>query len=96
MATAVRKARTRLAGLGPELKVVAPQICLVDPFPDPSTGEMVTEGSVVDVARREIWMAVTAEVAAGTAGAAAGLVARRDAARRARPATSCSRVSAWL
>ena len=61
MASSVRKARTRLAGLGPELKAVAPQICLVDPFPDPSTGETVTEGSVVDVGRREIWMAVTAE-----------------------------------
>ena len=53
MASSVRKARTRLAGLGPELKAVAPQICLVDPFPDPSTGETVTEGSVVDVGRRE-------------------------------------------
>jgi len=61
MATAVRKARTRLAGLGPELAAISPQICLVDPFPDPSTGEIVTAGSVVDVNRREIWMAVTAE-----------------------------------
>jgi ABC-type multidrug transport system fused ATPase/permease subunit len=61
MASAVRKARSHLAGLGPELSSVTPQICLVDPFRDPSTGAMVTEGSVVDVGRREIWMAVTAE-----------------------------------
>ena len=58
---AVRKARSHLAGLGPELSSVTPQICLVDPFRDPSTGNVVTEGSVVDVGRREIWMAVTAE-----------------------------------
>ena len=61
MASSVRKARSRLAGLGPELGSVTPQICLVDPFRDPSSADMVTEGSVVDVERREIWMAVTAE-----------------------------------
>ncbi len=61
MASAVRKARSRLAGLGPELSSLTPQICLVGPFRDPSTGDPVTEGSVVDVGRREIWMAVTAE-----------------------------------
>jgi ABC-type multidrug transport system fused ATPase/permease subunit len=61
MASAVRKARSRLAGLGPDLNAITPQICLVDPFRDPSTGDVVTEGSVVDVVRREIWMAVTAE-----------------------------------
>ncbi len=61
MVAAIRRARGRLAGLGVDMQAVAPQLCLVDPFPDPRTGEMVTAGSVVDAERREIWMAVTAE-----------------------------------
>jgi ABC-type protease/lipase transport system fused ATPase/permease subunit len=41
---------------------VLPQICLVDPFPDPARpGLIVTEGTVVDAERNEIWMVVTAE-----------------------------------
>jgi ABC-type multidrug transport system fused ATPase/permease subunit len=62
MAASIRRAARRLSGLGPELRTIAPQICLVDPFPDPGrNGEMVTSGSVVDVGRREIWMVVTPE-----------------------------------
>ena len=39
-----------------------PQICLVDPFPDPDRpGEMVSDGSFVDPSRNVIWMVVTAE-----------------------------------
>jgi ABC-type multidrug transport system fused ATPase/permease subunit len=62
MAAAVRRAGKRLAGLGPDIRTVAQQICLVDPFPDPANpGQTVTSGSVVDLDRREIWMVVTAE-----------------------------------
>lgn len=62
MALGVRRAARRLTGLGPDLRSVSPQICLVDPFPDPHRkDEMVTAGSVVDADRREIWMAVTPE-----------------------------------
>lgn len=58
----VRRARKRLAGLGSESWGISPQICLVDPFPDPQNpGSIVTGGTVVDAARGEIWMVVTAE-----------------------------------
>ncbi|WP_240746554.1 ABC transporter transmembrane domain-containing protein [Cryptosporangium phraense] len=61
-ATAVKRARKRLAGLGSEPWGVKPQICLVDPFPDPDDpGMVLTSGTVVDAARGEIWVVVTAE-----------------------------------
>jgi len=60
--TAARRARRRLAGLGSEAWGALPQICLVDPFPDPTRpGEMFTSGTIVDAARDEIWMVVTPE-----------------------------------
>ena len=59
---AVDRARRALAGLGSEPWGVRPQICLVDPFPDPSCpGEVVAQGTIVDPVHAEIWMAVTAE-----------------------------------
>jgi len=59
---AVDRARKALAGLGSEPWGVRPQICLVDPFPDPSCpGEVVAQGTIVDPVHAEIWMAVTAE-----------------------------------
>jgi ABC-type multidrug transport system fused ATPase/permease subunit len=62
MAGSIRRAARRLSGLGPELRTLAPQICLVDPFPDPGhPDQMMTSGSVVDAGRREIWMVVTPE-----------------------------------
>ena len=62
VAAAARRARRRLAGLGSEPWDVKPQICLVDPFPDPDRpGEVVASGTLVDAARGEIWMVVTAE-----------------------------------
>ncbi|TMM19437.1 MAG: ATP-binding cassette domain-containing protein [Actinobacteria bacterium] len=62
MASALRRARRRLAGFGAEPWGVLPQVCLVDPFPDPAKpGEVVTEGTVVDAGRGEIWMVVTPE-----------------------------------
>jgi ATP-binding cassette subfamily B protein len=62
LASAVKRARRRLAGLGSEPWGVSPQICLVDPIPDPDRpGEVMTEGTVVDPARGEIWMVVTSE-----------------------------------
>lgn len=65
MAAAVRRARRRLAGLGSEPWGTKPQVCLVDPFPDPDRpGHLVTGGTVVDAARNEIWMAVTSEAPA--------------------------------
>ena len=61
-ASAVRRARRRLAGFGSESWGARPQICLVDPFPDPDRpGELMTSGTVVDANRGEIWMVVTAE-----------------------------------
>jgi ABC-type multidrug transport system fused ATPase/permease subunit len=61
-ASAVRRARRRLAGFGAEAWGVLPQVCLVDPFPDPTRpGEVVTQGTVVDADRGEIWMVVTPE-----------------------------------
>ena len=62
MATAVRRARRRLAGLGSEPWGTKPQICLVDPFPDPDQPDQVmTSGTIVDAERAEVWMVVTAE-----------------------------------
>ncbi len=62
MATRAARARKRLAGLGSEPWGVVPQICLVDPFPDPDNpGELVTDGTIVDEARNEIWMVVSPE-----------------------------------
>jgi ABC-type multidrug transport system fused ATPase/permease subunit len=58
---AVTRARKRLAGLGSEPSGVKPHICLVDPFPDPSSSTMVASGTVVDSQRHEIWMVVTPE-----------------------------------
>jgi ABC-type multidrug transport system fused ATPase/permease subunit/pSer/pThr/pTyr-binding forkhead associated (FHA) protein len=60
--SAVRRARRRLAGFGSEPWGVRPQICLVDPFPSPDDpNELLVAGTVVDAARGEIWMVVTAE-----------------------------------
>lgn len=62
MSAAARRARRRLTGLGSEPWGLKPQICLVDPFPDPDRpGEIVTGGTVVDPSRSEIWMVVSAE-----------------------------------
>ena len=62
MATAVKRARRRLAGLGSEPWGTKPQICLVDPFPDPDQPDQVmTSGTIVDAERAEVWMVVTAE-----------------------------------
>lgn len=63
VASAVKTARRRLAGFGSEPWGVQPEICLVDPFPDPERdGEVVAEGTIVDAERGEIWMVVTPEV----------------------------------
>lgn len=63
VAAAVKTARRRLAGFGSEPWGVQPDICLVDPFPDPEReGEVVAEGTIVDAERGEIWMVVTPEV----------------------------------
>jgi ATP-binding cassette, subfamily B, bacterial len=60
-----RRVRRRLAGFGSEPWGNRPQICLVDPFPDPSDpGIVVAEGTVVDADADEIWMVVTPEVPA--------------------------------
>jgi ABC-type multidrug transport system fused ATPase/permease subunit len=62
MAAAVRRARRALAGLGSEPWGVRPQLCLVDPFPDPDRpGQVLASGTIVDADRGEIWMVVTAE-----------------------------------
>ena len=62
VARAVARARKRLAGLGSEPWGGKPQVCLVDPFPDPDhPGQIVTGGSIVDAGRGEIWMVVTPE-----------------------------------
>ncbi|MFP3905729.1 MAG: ABC transporter transmembrane domain-containing protein [Acidimicrobiales bacterium] len=56
------RARANLAGLGSEPWGVIPQVCLVDPFPDPAQpGEVVTSGAVIDPERNEIWVAVTSD-----------------------------------
>ena len=65
MAAAVRRARKRLEGLGSEPWGTKPQICLVDPFPDPDhPGQVVTSGTIVDAPHNEIWMVVTSEAPA--------------------------------
>jgi len=62
MASRAVRARKRLAGFGSEGWGIVPQICLVDPFPDPDQpGQLVTEGTIVDEARNEIWMVVSPE-----------------------------------
>ncbi len=62
VAASARKARKRLSGFGSESWGVKPQICLVDPFPDPEhPGTILTSGTIVDAERREIWMVVTPE-----------------------------------
>ena len=62
VAAGAAKARKRLAGIGSEPWGSRPSIYLVDPFPAPGDGdEMVTEGSVVDPERDEIWMVATDE-----------------------------------
>ncbi|HYF45661.1 MAG TPA: ABC transporter transmembrane domain-containing protein, partial [Acidimicrobiales bacterium] len=63
VAAAVAEAAQRLGGLlPPDLPTV--QVCLVDPFPDPSApGRILDEGTVVDADRAEIWMVTTALVA---------------------------------
>ena len=61
-ASAVRRARRRLAGLGSEPWGVRPQICLVDPFPSPDDpDDLLAAGTVVDPVHGEIWMVVTAD-----------------------------------
>ena len=62
VARAAKQARRRLSGLGSEPWGAQPTICLVDPFPDPDQpGAVMTSGTIVDGARNEIWMVVTAE-----------------------------------
>ncbi|MCU0269582.1 MAG: ATP-binding cassette domain-containing protein [Acidimicrobiales bacterium] len=62
MAARARKARRQLAGFGSEPWGIVPQICLVDPFPDPADPtRLVTSGSIVDAQRNEIWVVVTSE-----------------------------------
>ncbi|HJV08506.1 MAG TPA: ABC transporter transmembrane domain-containing protein, partial [Acidimicrobiales bacterium] len=62
MASAAKRARRRLAGLGSEPWGTKPQLCLVDPFPAPDRpGEVMTSGTIVDAERAEVWMVVTAE-----------------------------------
>ena len=62
VARAAKQARKNLAGLGSEPWGAVPTICLVDPIPDPDQpGTVMTSGTIVDGARNEIWMVVTAE-----------------------------------
>ncbi|MFA5565536.1 MAG: ABC transporter transmembrane domain-containing protein [Acidimicrobiia bacterium] len=62
LAKSVTLARRRLANLGSEPWGVKPQICFVDPFPDPSNpNELVTSGAVIVAERDEVWVAVTSE-----------------------------------
>ena len=62
VARAAKQARRHLAGVGSEPWGAQPTICLVDPFPDPDQpGVVMTSGTIVDGARNEIWMVVTAE-----------------------------------
>ena len=62
VAQSARRARKRLAGLGSEPWGVLPNVCLVDPFPDPDQpGQVMTTGTIVDQARNEIWMVVSPE-----------------------------------
>jgi ABC-type multidrug transport system fused ATPase/permease subunit len=62
VAADLKRAKKMLAGFGSEPWGVEPQVCLVDPFPDPADPEsIVAEGSVVDGSKAEVWMVVTAE-----------------------------------
>jgi ABC-type multidrug transport system fused ATPase/permease subunit len=59
---AARKARDRLRGIGSEATGTVPQICLVDPFPDPDEpGRVIAGGTWIDPGAGEVWMVVTAE-----------------------------------
>lgn len=60
---AARRMRRRLAGFGAEPWGIRPEICLVDPFRDPSNPDVVVaEGTVVDTDSDQIWMVVTGDV----------------------------------
>ena len=62
VAASAERARKALTGLGSEPWGTRPQICLVDPYPDPDRpGEVVASGTVVDTERAEVWMVVTPE-----------------------------------
>ncbi len=57
--TAAQQARAALAGFGSEGWGIEVQLCLVDPFPDPEhDGEVITDGTVLDAERHEVWMVV--------------------------------------
>jgi ATP-binding cassette subfamily B protein len=72
---AAEAVRRRLAGFGNESWGVPVQICLVDPFPDPGQPDLlVSEGTVVDAARGEVWMVVDEVHPAGPVGGALALV----------------------
>lgn len=72
---AVKRSRRRLAGLGSESWGRRPQVCLVDPFPDPADATtLVTAGTVLDAPRDEIWMVVTPEAPADPPGRALALL----------------------
>jgi len=72
---AVKRSRRRLAGLGSESWGRRPQVCLVDPFPDPAdTTTMVLAGTVLDAPRDEIWMVVSPEAPADPPGRALALL----------------------
>jgi ABC-type multidrug transport system fused ATPase/permease subunit/predicted Ser/Thr protein kinase len=61
-ASAFRKAKKKLALFGSEAWGLVPEVCLVDPFEDPTRpGELLTAGTIVDADRNEIWMVCTAE-----------------------------------
>jgi ABC-type multidrug transport system fused ATPase/permease subunit len=62
MAALARRARKALEGIGSEAGELVPDICLVDPFPDPNDPRVVVAtGTVVDPEHHQIWMVVTAE-----------------------------------
>ena len=58
---AAGNARNELHGFGSESWGVTVIVNLVDPFPDPLTGVLVTSGSFIDADRNEIWQVVTPE-----------------------------------
>ncbi|MEX1008147.1 MAG: ABC transporter transmembrane domain-containing protein [Acidimicrobiia bacterium] len=60
VAASFPRARRRLSSF--DAPATVPQICLVDPYPDPDApGRIVTDSTVVDAVRGEIWMVVTPE-----------------------------------
>ncbi|CAB4550324.1 MAG: ATP-binding cassette domain-containing protein [Actinobacteria bacterium] len=72
---AAEAVRRRMAGFGSESWGIPVQICLVDPFPDPERPDhLVSEGTVVDAARAEVWMVVDESHPAGPVGGALALV----------------------